>query len=45
MSVRIAVAGASGRMGRVIIDVVDTESHAVLAGAWEHAQSPALEVP
>ena len=42
MSVRIAVAGASGRMGRVIIDVIDAESNAVLAGAWEHAQSPAL---
>ena len=39
---RIAVAGASGRMGQAIINVIENHPSAILAGAWEHPESTAI---
>lgn len=39
---RIAVAGASGRMGRMLIEAVGESTDAVLAGALDVAASPAI---
>ena len=39
---RIAIAGASGRMGRMLIEAVQNADDAVLAGALDIAASPAL---
>jgi len=39
---RIAVAGASGRMGRMLIEAVGESADAVLAGALDVAASPAI---
>jgi 4-hydroxy-tetrahydrodipicolinate reductase len=39
---RIAVAGASGRMGRMLVEAVRASDDAVLAGALDVAQSPAI---
>ncbi|HEX5311869.1 4-hydroxy-tetrahydrodipicolinate reductase [Aquabacterium sp.] len=39
---RIAIAGASGRMGRMLIEAVQNADDAVLAGALDIAGSPAL---
>ena len=41
-ALRIAVAGASGRMGHMLIEAVDAADDAVLAGALDIAGSPAL---
>ena len=41
---RVAVAGASGRMGRMLIEAVQASSDCVLAGALDIASSPALGV-
>lgn len=40
MAVRIAVAGASGRMGRLVLEQVLAAEDATLAGALEHPGSP-----
>jgi len=40
---RIAVAGASGRMGRMLIEAVSAADDCVLAGALDQAGSPALD--
>ena len=37
---KIAVAGASGRMGRMLIETIDAAEDAVLAGALDVAESP-----
>ncbi len=39
---RVAIAGASGRMGRVLIEAVDQASDMVLAGALDVPGSPSL---
>ena len=39
---RIAIAGANGRMGRVLVEAVSARSDCVLSGALEHGGSPAL---
>ena len=39
---RIAIAGANGRMGRVLVEAVNNHPGAVLSGALEHAGSDAL---
>ena len=39
---KIAIAGASGRMGRMLIETVLNTDGVTLAGALEHASSPAL---
>ncbi|MDD2713355.1 MAG: 4-hydroxy-tetrahydrodipicolinate reductase [Simplicispira sp.] len=39
---RVAVAGASGRMGRMLIEAVQASDDCVLAGALDIAASPAL---
>ncbi len=39
---RVAVAGASGRMGRMLIEAVLASGDCALSGALEHAGSPAL---
>ena len=39
---RIAIAGASGRMGRTLIDAVGASTDCVLVGALDAADSPAL---
>ncbi len=41
-SVRIAIAGASGRMGRMLIESVRGDSHFVLAGALDVQASPGI---
>jgi 4-hydroxy-tetrahydrodipicolinate reductase len=41
-ALRIAIAGASGRMGRMLIEAVGAAGDAVLAGALDVAGSPAL---
>lgn len=41
--VRMAVAGAAGRMGRALIRTIHDTDGAVLAGALEAAESPALD--
>ena len=39
---KIAIAGANGRMGRVLVEAVNNHPGAVLSGALEHAGSEAL---
>lgn len=39
---RVAVAGASGRMGRMLIEAILNSQDCVLAAALEHADSPAI---
>jgi 4-hydroxy-tetrahydrodipicolinate reductase len=39
---KIAVAGASGRMGRILIETISDADDAVLAGALDLAESPAI---
>jgi 4-hydroxy-tetrahydrodipicolinate reductase len=39
---RIAVAGASGRMGRMLIEAISAADDVVLAGALDIAESPAI---
>ncbi|MBX9834676.1 MAG: 4-hydroxy-tetrahydrodipicolinate reductase [Burkholderiaceae bacterium] len=39
---RVAIAGASGRMGRMLIEAVQASDDCVLAGALDIASSPAL---
>ncbi len=39
---RVAIAGASGRMGRMLIEAVQASGDCVLAGALDIASSPAL---
>ena len=39
---RIAVAGASGRMGRMLIEAIRASDDCVLAGALDQASSPAV---
>lgn len=41
-ALRIAIAGANGRMGRVLIEAVNQHPDTVLSGAIEHAGSDAL---
>ena len=41
-SLRVAIAGASGRMGRMLIEAVAGASDLVLSGALEVANSPAI---
>ncbi|MGZ3239933.1 MAG: 4-hydroxy-tetrahydrodipicolinate reductase [Burkholderiaceae bacterium] len=41
-SMRIAIAGASGRMGRMLIEAVQAADDAVLAGALDIAGAPSL---
>jgi 4-hydroxy-tetrahydrodipicolinate reductase len=41
-AVRIAVAGASGRMGRMLVEAVSSADDVVLAGALDVAGSPAV---
>ena len=40
--VRIAVSGASGRMGRLLIEAIDAASDLVLSGALDRADSPSI---
>ena len=40
--VGIAIAGASGRMGRLLVEYVLTANDVRLAGALEHAHSPEI---
>lgn len=42
MSLNIAIAGAGGRMGKMLIEAVAQRPDAVLSGALEHAASPLL---
>jgi 4-hydroxy-tetrahydrodipicolinate reductase len=42
MSLRIAVAGASGRMGQMLIEAISTADDCVLAGALDVASSPGI---
>ncbi len=42
---RIAIAGASGRMGRMLIDAVDEASDLVLSAALDRGDSPILGAP
>ncbi|MBM3607516.1 MAG: 4-hydroxy-tetrahydrodipicolinate reductase, partial [Alphaproteobacteria bacterium] len=39
---RLVVAGAAGRMGRMLVQAIASAKGATLTGALEHAQSPAL---
>ena len=41
-TIRIAIAGASGRMGKMLIEAVLASPHFELAGALDREQSPAL---
>ena len=40
--IRVAVAGAAGKMGRALIQAIDAADELTLGAAFEHAQSPAL---
>ena len=40
--IRVAVAGASGRMGRMLIEAVRASDDCILAGALDLASSPAI---
>lgn len=40
--IKIAVAGASGRMGKMLVQAVCDHPNTVLVGALEHSQSPSL---
>ncbi|HEZ3725467.1 TPA: 4-hydroxy-tetrahydrodipicolinate reductase, partial [Neisseria meningitidis] len=39
---KIAIAGANGRMGRVLVEAVNNHPDTVLSGALEHSGSEAL---
>lgn len=39
---KIAIAGANGRMGRALVEAIARREDCVLSGALEHADSPAL---
>ncbi|HQO54007.1 MAG TPA: 4-hydroxy-tetrahydrodipicolinate reductase, partial [Ottowia sp.] len=41
-SLRVAIAGATGRMGQMLIDAVRAAGDCTLSGALERADSPAL---
>ena len=41
-TIRVALAGVNGRMGKVLVEVVAANPHTVLTGALEHAGSEAL---
>ena len=41
-ALRIAIAGANGRMGRALIEAIEHNPNCVLSGALEHDQSPAI---
>lgn len=41
-ALKIAIAGADGRMGRVLVEAVNQHPETVLSGALEHSGSPAL---
>jgi 4-hydroxy-tetrahydrodipicolinate reductase len=43
--VRVAVAGASGRMGQAVAQVLAQRSDATAAAAFDHAQSPGIGKP
>ena len=40
--IRVAVAGAAGKMGRALIQAIDEAEDLTLGAAFEHAQSPTL---
>ena len=40
--IRVAVAGAAGKMGRALIQAIDAADELTLGAAFEHAQSPRL---
>ena len=40
--IRVAIAGANGRMGKVLVEAVGRNPHTVLSGALEHSASEAL---
>ena len=40
--IRVAVAGAAGRMGRALVQAIDAAEDLTLGAAFEHANSPAL---
>ncbi|MCG7657833.1 4-hydroxy-tetrahydrodipicolinate reductase [Wielerella bovis] len=39
---KIAIAGANGRMGKTLVQAIDANPHTILVGALEHTQSDAL---
>ena len=41
-TIRVALAGVNGRMGKVLVEAVAANPHTVLTGALEHAGSEAL---
>ncbi|QEY26075.1 4-hydroxy-tetrahydrodipicolinate reductase [Neisseria zalophi] len=41
-ALKIAIAGADGRMGRILVEAVERHPDTVLSGALEHSGSPAL---
>ena len=41
---RVAIAGASGRMGQMLIEAVNASADCILTGALDRAESPALGV-
>ena len=40
--IRVAVAGAAGRMGRALVQAIDAAEDLTLGAAFEHTSSPAL---
>ena len=42
MALNLAIAGAGGRMGRMLLEVAASQSDMVVSGALEHAASPLL---
>ena len=41
-ALRVVIAGASGRMGQILVDAVCADANMTLVGALDHASSPAL---
>jgi 4-hydroxy-tetrahydrodipicolinate reductase len=41
-ALRVVIAGASGRMGQMLVDAVCADANMTLVGALDHASSPAL---
>ena len=41
-AIRVVIAGASGRMGQMLVDAVCADANMTLVGALDHASSPAL---
>jgi 4-hydroxy-tetrahydrodipicolinate reductase len=41
-AIRVVIAGASGRMGQMLVDAVCADPNMTLVGALDHASSPAL---